>query len=109
MSTSTSLDKTVRSISHIDNLNTAEIQSFKLITYGFDSFQTYWGPGTSGADHSKNCQLHLTLKYPGGFQYSVVDATYHGWARMDAGVTGSFVTSYYFSQDASKTVSNDTS
>jgi len=74
-----------------------------VITYGFDSFQTYIGPGTAPSDHSKNCQLHLDLQYPGGFQYAVVDATYHGWARMDAGVTGSFITSYYFSQDASKT------
>jgi hypothetical protein len=47
----------------------------------------------------------LNLKYPGGFQYAVVDATYHGWARLDDGVTGSFITTYYFSQDAGKTVS----
>ncbi|KAF1941370.1 hypothetical protein EJ02DRAFT_512436 [Clathrospora elynae] len=84
VSTSTSLDKTV-------------------VTYGFDAFQTYIGPGTVPADRSKNCQLHLNLKYPGGFQYAVVDATYHGWARLDAGVTGSFITTYYFSQDAGKT------
>ncbi|KAG9190318.1 hypothetical protein G6011_08406 [Alternaria panax] len=79
VSTSTSTDKTV-------------------VTYGFDAFQTYIGP-----DRSKNCQLHLNLKYPGGFQYAVVDATYHGWARLDEGVTGSFITTYYFSQDAGKT------
>ncbi|KAI4684120.1 hypothetical protein J4E81_009284 [Alternaria sp. BMP 2799] len=84
VSTSTSTDKTV-------------------ITYGFDQFQTYIGPGTVPADRSKNCQLHLNLKYPGGFQYAVVDATYHGWARLDEGVTGSFITTYYFSQDAGKT------
>ncbi|KAF2004025.1 hypothetical protein P154DRAFT_543505 [Amniculicola lignicola CBS 123094] len=84
VSTSTSPDKTV-------------------ITFGFDQFQTYIGPGTVPADHSKNCQLHLSLKYPGGFQYAVVDATYHGWARLDAGVTGQFITSYFFSQDAAKT------
>ncbi|KAF2728324.1 hypothetical protein EJ04DRAFT_449561 [Polyplosphaeria fusca] len=84
VSTSTSPDKTV-------------------ITYGFDLFQTYIGPGTKSSDHSKNCQLHLNLKYPGGFQYAVVDATYHGFARMDKGVTGTFLTTYYFSQDAGKT------
>ncbi|KNG46325.1 secreted protein [Stemphylium lycopersici] len=84
VSTSTSTDKTV-------------------VTYGFDAFQTYIGPGTTPADRSKNCQLHLNLKYPGGFQYAVVDATYHGWARLDQGVTGSFITTYYFSQDAGKT------
>ncbi|KAF2197620.1 hypothetical protein GQ43DRAFT_198300 [Delitschia confertaspora ATCC 74209] len=84
VSTSTSPDKTV-------------------ITYGFDAFQTYIGPGTKASDHSKNCQLHLNLKYPGGFQYAVVDATYHGFARLDQGVTGTFFTTYYFSQDAGKT------
>ncbi|KAF2184023.1 hypothetical protein K469DRAFT_727654 [Zopfia rhizophila CBS 207.26] len=84
VSTSTSLDKTV-------------------ITYGFDQFQTYIGPGTKPADHSKNCQLHLNLKYPGGFQYAVVDATYHGFARLDDGVTGTFLTTYFFSEDAAKT------
>ena len=90
VSTSTSPDKTV-------------------ITYGFDQFQTYIGPGTKAADHSKNCQLHLNLKYPGGFQYAVVDATYHGFARMDKGVTGTFLTTYYFSQDAGKTSTTRTS
>jgi hypothetical protein len=76
----------------------------QVITYGFDQFQTYIGPGTAPSDRSKNCQLHLNLKYPGGFQYAVLDATYHGWARLDEGVTGSFITTYYFSQDAGKTV-----
>jgi hypothetical protein len=90
VSTSTSTDKTV-------------------ITYGFDQFQTYIGPGTKASDKSKNCQLHLNLKYPGGFQYAVVDATYHGWARLDKGVTGSFITTYYFSQDAGKTQTTRTS
>jgi hypothetical protein len=84
VSTSTSPDKTI-------------------ITYGFDQFQTYIGPGIVASEHSKNCQLHLSLKYPGGFQYSVVAATYHGFARLDKGVTGTFLTSYFFSQDASKT------
>lgn len=84
VSTSTSPDKTV-------------------ITYGFDQFQTYIGPGTKSADHSKNCQIHLNLKYPGGFQYAIVDATYHGWARLDEGVTGQFLTTYFFSQNAGTT------
>ncbi|KAF1973882.1 hypothetical protein BU23DRAFT_506113 [Bimuria novae-zelandiae CBS 107.79] len=84
VSTSTSPDKTV-------------------ITYGFDQFQTYIGPGISPKDNSRACQLHLNLKYPGGFQYAVVAATYHGWARLDKGVTGDFLTTYFFSQDAGKT------
>ncbi|CAN8100707.1 unnamed protein product [Discula destructiva] len=74
-----------------------------VITFGFDSFQTYIGPGTLVSDRSKNCQLHLTLNYPGGFQYSVVDSTYHGYAQMDTGVSANFLSTYYFSQDASAT------
>lgn len=80
------------------------IDKQQVVTFGFDSFQTYIGPAAAQADKTKQCQLHLSLQYPGGFQYSVVDATYHGWARLDAGVTGTFVSSYFFSQAASQTV-----
>jgi hypothetical protein len=90
-------------------MSTFYSQLSQVITYGFDAFQTYIGPGTTAADKSKNCQLHLNLVYPGGFQYAVVDATYHGWARLDEGVTGSFITTYYFSQDAGKTVRSNLS
>ncbi|KAF1916027.1 hypothetical protein BDU57DRAFT_449462 [Ampelomyces quisqualis] len=85
------------------SVSTSTSEDKTVITYGFDQFQAYIGPGTTAADKSKNCQLHLNLAYPGGFQYAVVDATYHGWARLDAGVTGSFITTYYFSQDAGTT------
>lgn len=33
-----------------------------LVTFGFDAFQTYIGPETKPQDHSKNCQIHLSLK-----------------------------------------------
>ncbi|EPE33386.1 hypothetical protein GLAREA_06399 [Glarea lozoyensis ATCC 20868] len=74
-----------------------------LITFGFDKFQTFIAPGLSPAEKTKQCQLHLSLKYPGGFQYAVTDATYHGYARLDASVTGTFLSTYYFSQSASQT------
>lgn len=86
-----------------DTVSTSYSSDKTLVTFGFDSFQTYIGPGTTVADRSKNCQLHLTLNYPGGFQYSLVDSTYHGYAQMDTGVTGTFYSTYYFSQDASAT------
>ncbi|KAG9230128.1 hypothetical protein BJ875DRAFT_385821 [Amylocarpus encephaloides] len=74
-----------------------------LITFGFDAYQVYIGPTASQSEKSKACQLHLQLKYPGGFQYSITDAVYHGYARLDAGVTGSFLSTYYFSQSAAQT------
>lgn len=46
---------------------------------------------------------------PGGFQYSLVSATYHGYAELDKGVTGSFISTYYFSQNATATATTRTS
>ncbi|KAK8061990.1 hypothetical protein PG994_008356 [Apiospora phragmitis] len=80
-----------------------------VITFGMDAFQTYIGPDYKLADKTKNCQLHLNLKYPGGFQYAMVDSTYHGFAQLDTGVTGMFLSTYYFSQDASATTTTRTS
>ncbi|KAI0173687.1 hypothetical protein GGR52DRAFT_401097 [Hypoxylon sp. FL1284] len=81
----------------------------KVITFGFDAFQVYTGPDTKQSDKSKNCQLHLNLKYPGGFQYAVVESTYHGYAQLESGVTGTFYSTYYFSQDAAATTTTRTS
>ncbi|KAI5922348.1 hypothetical protein F4810DRAFT_711713 [Camillea tinctor] len=80
-----------------------------VLTFGFDAFQTYIGPGTVMADRSKNCQLHLNLKYPGGFQFAVVESTYHGYAQLEEGITGTFYSTYYFSQDAAATTTTQTS
>jgi hypothetical protein len=80
-----------------------------LVTFGFDKFQAAIGPRAKQDEKQKNCQLHMDLKYPGGFQVSLVTATYHGYARLDQGVTASFFSSYYFSQAAEKTASIRTS
>jgi len=80
-----------------------------VVTFGFDGFQTYLGPGYTRQDSNKNCQLHLNLKYPGGYQFAVFSSVYHGWAQLDAGVTGQFSSTYFFSQDASATTSTTTS
>jgi hypothetical protein len=76
------------------------------VTFGFDSFQATIGPRSPPADKQKNCQIHLDLRYPSGFQVSLVTATYHGYARLDAGVTANFISSYYFSNAASNTASS---
>jgi hypothetical protein len=80
-----------------------------VITVGFDKFQTYIGPGTTPQDRTKNCQLHLSLRYPAGFSFAVVDSTYHGFAQLDSGITGTFYSTYYFSSDAARTSTTQTS
>jgi len=79
-----------------------------VVTFGFDSFQATIGPRNNPNDKQKNCQLHLGLRYPSGFQVSVMSATYHGYVRLDPGVSGNFISSYYFSQDAGRTASTRT-
>ncbi|KAK4224355.1 hypothetical protein QBC38DRAFT_18289 [Podospora fimiseda] len=80
-----------------------------VVTFGFDRFQTYIGPGFNPTEKTKNCQLHLNLKYPTGFQFAVVESTYHGYAQLDKGITGTFYSTYYFSQDAKATTTTQTS
>ncbi|KAL2105971.1 hypothetical protein VUR80DRAFT_7490 [Thermomyces stellatus] len=71
-----------------------------VITFGFDAFQTYIGPGVPVQERNKNCAIHLTLQYPGGYQFALVDTTYHGFALLEEGIVGDFVSTYFFSQDA---------
>jgi hypothetical protein len=78
------------------------------VTLGYSNFVTAIGTNTSPLDHTKNCQLHLNLNYQGGFSYAVVDAVYHGYAQLDQGVTGSFLSTYFFSQNAANSVSIST-
>ena len=67
-----------------------------VVTLGFDEFQTYIGRGRNSADREKNCEIHLNLKYPGGYTFAVVDVTYHGFAQLDNGVSGTFTSEYSF-------------
>jgi hypothetical protein len=80
----------------------------QVLTVGFDSFYTYIGPGTTVQDRTKNCQLHLNLKYPAGFTYAVIQSTYHGYAMLESGVTATFLSTYFFSSDAAKTTTTRT-
>jgi hypothetical protein len=79
-----------------------------VVTFGFDKFQTYIGPGVAASEKTKACQIHLNLKYPGGFTFAVLQATYHGYAQLDVGVTGTFLSTYFFSQSASSTTTTRT-
>ncbi|KAH8728293.1 hypothetical protein GQ44DRAFT_609335 [Phaeosphaeriaceae sp. PMI808] len=55
------------------------------------------GRGTEITDSRKNCQINLKLEYEPGFSFSVYQADYTGWADLDAGVTGTVKSTYYFS------------
>ncbi|KAH8794562.1 hypothetical protein F5882DRAFT_288764, partial [Hyaloscypha sp. PMI_1271] len=74
----------------------------ETVTFGFDNFQAFIGPSALQTDKTKQCQIHLNLNYPGRF-ISQSSKQLHGWARLDPGVNASFISTYFFSQAASKT------
>jgi len=79
-----------------------------VITFGFDAFQAYIGPGTSYMDRTKNCQLHLNVKYPKGYNFAVLSSTYHGFALLEGGVNADFFSTYYYSEKAADTFTTRT-
>jgi hypothetical protein len=70
------------------------ILSFTLI---FDDFVASIGPGIAITESRLNCQINLDLEYPTGFQYSILNTDFRGYAGLDKGVTGVQQATYYFS------------
>lgn len=68
-----------------------------LVTIIFDAYTASIGPGVAVTEQRKNCQLNIDIRYPGGFQYSVLSADYRGYASIQKGVTGTLKSTYYFS------------
>jgi hypothetical protein len=52
-----------------------------------------------------NCQIHMDIRYAQEYQVSVRVANVTGSATLEEGVEGQFMVQTYFSQAASKTVS----
>ncbi|KAH7346280.1 hypothetical protein BKA65DRAFT_551201 [Rhexocercosporidium sp. MPI-PUGE-AT-0058] len=74
----------------------------KSFSVSFDKYQAYNGPGTSVRDKQPSCDLTVNLTHPADFQYSVSKTTYHGYAMLDQGVTGTMQAVYYFTTSAIK-------
>jgi len=63
VSTNISPDRTVSREKHDPKSGIlTKLVPSQVVTFGFDKFQTFIGPGYSPLDRTKNCQLHLTLK-----------------------------------------------
>ncbi|KAK3295189.1 uncharacterized protein B0H64DRAFT_416984 [Chaetomium fimeti] len=75
-------------------MSTAFSSDRTTITFGFDDFDTYIGPGMSPASKSKTCNITLTLSHPLGYSFEILDVVYHGFARLDAESNGIIVSSY---------------
>jgi hypothetical protein len=62
-------------------------------------------PGLPISARTKNCQLHLNMEKPDGWQYAVVESLWHGFAILEKNVTAAMVNTYYFSSSADAFVS----
>jgi hypothetical protein len=78
----------------VEGANLISQSSFTLI---FDSFVASIGPGVAVTSNRVNCQLNINLKYPSGFQYSILGTEFRGYSKLDKGVTGVQSATYYFS------------
>lgn len=65
----------------------------------YDSFVASKGKGIAATEARKFCQVNFDILYSPGFQYQVYGADYHGYADLDAGVTGTVSSTYYYSGD----------
>ena len=84
---------------HVETLirTIADLYMSYRFTLIFDNYVASIGPGVAITESRKNCQLDIDLQYPSGFQYSVFNADYRGYAALDANVTGTQQSTYYFS------------
>jgi hypothetical protein len=63
----------------------------------FDDFVASIGPGVAITESRKNCQLNIDLEYPQRFQYSILSTIYRAYIGIDAGITASQGSTFYFS------------
>lgn len=62
----------------------------------FDDYVAGIGSGFARHDKRKNCELRIELSAPSGYSYSIVDVNYRGYADLDSGINGTFVSRYHF-------------
>ncbi|KAM7186480.1 protein of unknown function (DUF4360) domain containing protein [Rhypophila sp. PSN 637] len=64
------------------------------ITFAFDAVRLWAGPGYTSRDATKNCQVHLELKYPPGWNFAITKNRWHGYFYLPDGIRAWFYTSF---------------
>ncbi|KAK3903489.1 hypothetical protein C8A05DRAFT_43273 [Staphylotrichum tortipilum] len=70
----------------------------------FDQYIVTAGPGTNPANTRKNCRISINLSFPGGYQFSIIETRFTGYASLAEGQTGTCRAGYTFSGDSSQEV-----
>lgn len=88
-----------------NTLNITTNPDLSIVASKLSSFQVSLGPNISPTEKSKNCAIHISLTYPPGWQFMLVQSSFSGFAKVDQGVGGHFYTQYFVSSNAGNTVS----
>ncbi|KAK4246217.1 hypothetical protein C7999DRAFT_15661 [Corynascus novoguineensis] len=75
-----------------------------IFDVAFDEYIVSAGPGTSVSDSRKNCRISINLEFPSGYQFSVIETRFTGYASLSEGQTGTCRAGYTFSGDNSQEV-----
>ncbi|KAG0128167.1 hypothetical protein HOY82DRAFT_522657 [Tuber indicum] len=69
---------------------------YKTVTLAFDSYVASIGPGVAFVEKRKNCNINVKLHYPNGYQYTLYQTDYTGYADLEKGVTAKQQSQYWF-------------
>lgn len=69
---------------------------YKTVTLAFDSYVASIGPGVAFVERRKNCNINVKLHYPSGYQYTLYQTDYTGYADIEKGVTAKQQSEYWF-------------
>ncbi|KAK0732257.1 hypothetical protein B0H67DRAFT_549857 [Lasiosphaeris hirsuta] len=75
-----------------------------IFDVAFDQYFSSVGPGSSPADARKNCRVSINLKFPAGYQLSIIETRFQGYASLTDGQTGTCRAGYTFAGDSSQEV-----
>ncbi|KAK4142199.1 uncharacterized protein C8A04DRAFT_38453 [Dichotomopilus funicola] len=75
-----------------------------IFDVAFDEYIVSAGPGSSVSDSRKNCRISINLQFPSGYQFSVIETRFTGYASLSEGQTGTCRAGYTFSGDSTQEV-----
>jgi hypothetical protein len=75
-----------------------------IFDVAFDRYIVNTGPGQSASDSRKNCRVSINLQFPSGYQFSIIESRFQGYASLPSDQTGTCRAAYTFSGDSSQEV-----
>ncbi|KAK0736182.1 hypothetical protein B0T21DRAFT_176091 [Apiosordaria backusii] len=82
----------------------------EIMTLSFDKMQAFIGPGYDATSKTQNCGINLTMELPNdSTQYTLVENTYHGYERLEKGITATLLSTLYRSENATASITTQAS